>query len=142
MATISYIGIGSNMGDRKENINMAIKLLTQEKIKVKKISRIIETDPLGGPRQAKFLNAAIKITTDLNPRKLLDVLKKIEKKMGRKKTVRSGPRPIDLDILFYGKKVIKSKKLTIPHPRMLERNFVMVPLLEIAPNNILKEFIK
>jgi len=141
MAVISYIGIGSNMGRRKANIHKALEFLRQQDIKIKKISQIIETEPVGQPKQAKFLNAAIKTETDLNPHRLLDILKDIEKKMGRKKTVKNGPRPIDLDILLYADKIIKSRRLTIPHPRMLERDFAMIPLLEIASDET-KKFIR
>ena len=141
MAVISYIGIGSNMGRRKANIHKALEFLKRQNIKIKKISRIIETEPVDGPRQAKFLNAAVKTETDLNPQRLLDILKDIEKKMGRKKTVKNGPRPIDLDILLYADKIIKSKRLTVPHPRMLKRDFVMVPLLEVASSET-KKFIR
>ena len=141
MAVISYLAIGSNMGRRKANIHKALELLKKQNIKIKKISRIIETKPVGGPMQAKFLNAAIKTETDLGPQRLLDVLKDIEKKMGRKKTVKNGPRPIDLDILLYADKIIKSKRLTVPHPRMLKRDFVMVPLLEVASSET-KKFIR
>ena len=141
MAVISYIGIGSNMGRRKANIHKALEFLKRQNIKIKKISRIIETEPVDGPRQAKFLNAAVKTETDLSPQRLLDILKDIEKKMGRKKTIKNGPRPIDLDILLYADKIIKSKRLTVPHPRMLKRDFVMVPLLEVASSET-KKFIR
>lgn len=96
------------------------------------MSRIIETAPVGGPaRQGKFLNAVLKIKTNLTPLALLKHLKNIEEELGRKKTVRWGPRIIDLDILFYGDKIIDTKALKIPHPRMLERAFVLRPLLEL-----------
>ncbi len=133
-----FIGIGSNIGDRKENIKKAIKLLGKEGCKIEKISKIIETVPVGGPPQPKFLNAAIKIKTDLSPPRLLNKLKKIEKVMGRKRTVRWGPRIIDLDILLYDKLTLKTKKLTIPHPRMWQREFVLKPLSSLVSLNKLK----
>ena len=129
-----YLGIGSNLGDRLKNIKSAIsKLNSLKNTKVIKVSKIIETEPVGGPiDQGKFLNAALKIKTRLTPLNLLKNLQKIEKQLGRKKTdVRYGPRPIDLDILFYADKIIHSKNLTIPHPRLFEREFVIKPLLEI-----------
>ena len=128
-----YLGIGSNMGNRRRNIQQAIAVLKEHAIRVTKVSRIIETNPVGGPPQPKYLNAALEADTQLNPAALLFQLKKIERKMGRKKTVRNGPRPIDIDILLYGKRIIRTKKLIVPHPRMPERDFVMKPLNEIAP---------
>ncbi len=131
--TICYIGIGSNLGNRQENIKAAIKIIKLLKdTQVLKVSKIIETLPVGGPKgQGKFLNGAIKIRTNLSALKLLNSLKKIESFLGRKKSVRNGPRIIDLDILLYGNKFINSEKLKIPHRRMFERDFVLHPLLEL-----------
>lgn len=127
-----YLGIGSNLGNRRENIKKALDYLKRTPgIKIDKCSRIYETKPVGGPSQGKFLNAAIKIKTSLTPQSLLKALKKIEKDLGRKQTVRFGPREIDLDILFYGNRIIKKRNLIIPHPRMFEREFVIRPLSEI-----------
>jgi len=128
-----YIGIGSNLGDRQGNIKSAIERIKALKdTQVLKVSKIIETFPVGGPKgQGKFLNGAIKIRTNLSALKLFIGLKKIETDLGRKKTVRNGPRIIDLDILLYGNKFIKSNKLTIPHRKMFERDFVLRPLLEL-----------
>jgi 2-amino-4-hydroxy-6-hydroxymethyldihydropteridine diphosphokinase len=128
-----YIGVGSNLGNRHKNILSAVRLINKLKgTKIIKKSRIIETLPLGGPaNQPKFLNAAFKLITRLSPLQLLKKLKQIEKELGRKKTVRYGSRTIDLDILFYGDRVMKSKTLTIPHPRVFEREFVLKPLVEL-----------
>lgn len=129
---VCYLGVGSNLGNRRKNIQKALDYLAKIKgIKIEKSSRIYETKALGGPPQRKFLNAAIKIRTSLRPQLLLVTLKKIEKDLGRKPTVRFGPRPIDLDILLYGNKIIKRKNLVIPHPRMFTREFVLRPLREI-----------
>ncbi len=129
---VCYLAVGSNLGNRNKNIKKAVDYLTKIKgIRVEKVSRIYETEPVGGPTQGKFLNAAIKIKTLFSPRSLLNTLKKIEKDSGRKKTVRWGAREIDLDILLYGNKIIKMKTLVIPHPRMFEREFVLRPLREI-----------
>lgn len=129
---ICYLGIGSNLGDRRKNIRKALIYLKKTKgIKVVKISSIYETKPVGGPPQNKFLNAAIKIKTTLEPLKLLKTLKRIEKELGRKKTLRFGPRIIDLDILLYADKVIDRKDLKIPHPKMFKRKFVLMPLIEL-----------
>ena len=130
---ICYLGIGSNLGDRNRNIKEAIKKINLLKdTQVIKISKIIETKPVGGPpAQGNFLNAALKIQTRIPPLKLLKDLKKIEKGLGRTKSVKYGPRVIDLDILFYGERIINTKELTIPHPRLFARDFVIKPLSEV-----------
>jgi len=130
---VCYLGIGSNLGNRGENISLAIKKInTLKGTQIIKVSKIIETKPIGGPAdQAKFLNAALKIKTTLSPTVLLKKLKKIEKELGRAKTVRYGPRTIDLDILFYADKIINRENLKIPHPKLFEREFVIKSLLEI-----------
>ncbi|MCK9604040.1 MAG: 2-amino-4-hydroxy-6-hydroxymethyldihydropteridine diphosphokinase [Candidatus Omnitrophica bacterium] len=125
-----YLGIGSNLGNRKSQIKSAIaKINSLKETKVLKVSRIIETRPVGGPAgQPEFLNCALKVRTNLSPLTLLKKLKIIEKDLGRKKTVRFGARVIDLDILFYADKIIKRKELVVPHPRMYKRDFVLEPL--------------
>ncbi|MFA5155967.1 MAG: 2-amino-4-hydroxy-6-hydroxymethyldihydropteridine diphosphokinase [Candidatus Omnitrophota bacterium] len=130
---ICYLGLGSNLGKRRQNIMTAIKKIRSLKsTKIIKVSRFFETEAIGGPvGQGKFLNAAAKVTTALPPLKFLKELKKIESGLGRTRTVRNGPRPIDLDILFYGRRVINTKLLTVPHPRMFSRDFVLKPLSEI-----------
>mgnify|MGYP001608041410 CR=1 FL=1 len=130
---ICYLGVGSNLGERQRNIRLAIKKINAlEKTKVIKVSKIIETEPVGGPRgQGKFLNACLKIRTALSILTLLKKLQNIEKELGRKKTIRWGPRTIDLDILFYGDKIINRKDLKIPHSKVFEREFVIKPLLEV-----------
>jgi len=130
---VCYIGIGSNLGSRLKNIKLALEEIKHLKqTKIIKMSKIIETLPLGGPaKQAKFLNAVLEIETNLKPLVLLKNLKNIERKLGRTKTVRFGPRVIDLDILFYEDKVINRKELKVPHPRIFERDFVIKPLLEL-----------
>ena len=133
---IAFLGIGANLGDREENIRKAMELLGQhEDIEVLTLSDRIETKPVGGPKQEKFLNAAAKIKTDLLPLELLSQLKIVERRLGRAKAAElNGPRPIDLDILFYDDVVItKGKTLAIPHPRLAERRFVLEPLSQIAP---------
>lgn len=129
---IAYIAFGSNLGNRKKNIQDAIALLkSHQRITVQKISSLIETRPQGGPAQGKFLNGVLKIETDLSARKILKVLQDIEKYLGRKRTVKNGPRTIDLDIIFYGDKTINEPDLVIPHPRWQDREFVKKPLSEI-----------
>jgi len=132
VATV-YLGIGSNLGDRTKNIQDAVSKLNTNGISVKKVSTIIETDPVGGPPQGKFLNGAIEAQTTLTAPELHATLKKIEKDLGRVDTIRNGPRTIDIDILLYDELTFQTSTLTIPHLRMLERDFVMTPLKEIAP---------
>ena len=130
---ICYLGIGSNLGNRRKNIKLAIKKISALKEnRIIKEARLFETLPVGGPSgQPDYLNTALKIKTNIPPLTLLKKLKKIEIEMGRVPSVRFGPRIIDLDILLYGDKVINSRKLTIPHPRMFKREFVLKPLKEV-----------
>ena len=138
MAVI-YLGLGSNLGNRGQQLNRAIELIKQSGIKVSKVSSYIETDPVGGPVQGKFLNAAAMAETNLSPIELLKTLQSIEATMGRVRTVVNAPRPIDIDILLYDNLALQSQDLTIPHPRMHRRAFVLNPLKEIAPQR-LEEF--
>ncbi|MDD5561862.1 MAG: 2-amino-4-hydroxy-6-hydroxymethyldihydropteridine diphosphokinase [Candidatus Omnitrophica bacterium] len=130
---VCYLGLGSNLGKRKKNIESAVKKIGALKgTRLLKKSRIMESLPVGGPKgQRNFLNAALKINTRLSELDLLRSLKEIESQLGREKSVRFGPRVIDLDILLYADKVKKSKALTIPHPRMFKRDFVTKPLMEV-----------
>lgn len=136
VVVVAYIGLGSNIGDRKKNILKAIEELKKSGQKILKISSIYETKPWGFEKQRKFLNAVVKIKTFLSAVDLLQLCKSIERKIGRKKTFRWGPRKVDLDILFYGKKRINTRKLKIPHPEIKNREFVLRPLKEIAPRLI------
>lgn len=132
--TISYIGLGSNLGQRRRNIILAIKAIGAIKdTQVTKASTIIETAPVGGPPQGNFLNAAIEISTGISCRQLLTQLQNIEAKLGRVRNVKNQPRTIDLDILLFGDQVIREEGLVVPHPRMKSRDFVLIPLKEIAP---------
>ena len=129
-----YIGVGSNLGDRKSNIEKAIELVKLIKgVKMERASSVYETEPVGGPLQGKFLNGVLKIKTTINPFKLLGELRKIEKHLGRKRRIKNGPRAIDLDILLFGKKKIDTKSLKVPHPRMHKREFVLRGLRELLP---------
>jgi 2-amino-4-hydroxy-6-hydroxymethyldihydropteridine diphosphokinase len=132
----AFIGIGSNLGNRVEHCDNAIKLLETGGISVLKRSVMIETKPWGVTDQPEFINMVIEIETDLPPDALLALLKKTERAVGRTETVRWGPRVIDLDILLYGDSVLKTPQLEIPHPRISEREFVLRPLAEIAPDTI------
>ena len=130
---VVYVGLGSNLGDRREHIRQAIDLLGKEKgIRVVMLSSMYETEPVGFEDQQWFANAVVRLETQLSPVALLRVLKTIEKTIGRMPTFRWGPREIDLDLLLYDQICMKSPELTIPHPRMHERAFVLIPLAEIA----------
>ncbi len=129
---IVYIGIGSNLGNRHENCLCAIELLKESGLIVSKQSSMYETEPWGVTGQPAFVNMAIEIETDLDPQRLLVLLRRIEKEMGRQETARWGPRIIDLDILLYDEIVLHNDALTIPHPLMHEREFVLGPLSQIA----------
>ncbi len=141
----AYIGIGSNLGNREQNCLDAVKLLSNEKVIIRKRSSMHETEPWGIKDQPRFMNMVIEVETGLEPGKLLKILKNIETKMGRTSTYRWGPRIIDLDLLFYNDLVIDAPDLQVPHPLMHEREFVLRPLAEIAPDKahpVLKKTIK
>lgn len=128
----SFISLGSNMGDRLEMLKQAVRLLTEHSsIEVSEVSSIYETAPVGFTEQEAFLNMVILVQTDLSAPALLDICQEIERKLDRKREIRWGPRTIDLDILLFNQDRMDSERLTIPHPRMHERAFVLVPLLEI-----------
>ena len=131
MSTV-YLGLGSNLGDRLGFIHRSIEELENSGVKVLKLSTIIETDPVGGPAQGKYLNAVLKASTTHSPEELHVIIQTIERRLGRVKKMINGPRVIDIDILLYDDIKLITQKLLIPHPRMLERDFVMEPLKEIA----------
>ena len=129
----AYIGIGSNGGDRRANIKRALELIDMTSgMELEKASAIYETEPVGGPPQGDFLNGVIKVKTTLDPFAFLKNLQKIEQHIGKKKTVKNGPRAIDLDILLFGKKSVTTRNLKIPHPRMHKREFVLRGLRELG----------
>ena len=130
--SIIYIALGTNLGNRHKNLRSAIESLAPE-LRVMRESTIYETPPWGFTEQPSFLNMVIEAETSLNPRALLVYLKKREDELGRVKNFRNGPRQIDLDILFYNDLALDEENLTIPHPRLYERAFVLVPLANIAP---------
>jgi 2-amino-4-hydroxy-6-hydroxymethyldihydropteridine diphosphokinase len=128
----AYLGIGSNLGDRGGNLDRALEMLSQ-RMKVNRVSSVYDTEPMDNPHQPRFLNIACEVTTRLSPEGLLTLAKGIESKMGR--TGKTGqPRPIDIDILLYDGVIMDTPELVIPHPRMAQRAFVLVPLAEIAPD--------
>jgi 2-amino-4-hydroxy-6-hydroxymethyldihydropteridine diphosphokinase len=129
-----YLALGSNIGDREKNLREAIRLVSESGVRITKTSSLYETEPVDYLDQPWFLNAVLEAHTELSAAQLLATLRNIESQMGSKKPFAKGPRLIDLDILLYGDVTIDTPALQIPHPRMLERNFVLVPLAEIAPN--------
>ena len=137
MAHIAYIGIGSNLGDKVYQCEKAIsEILRADRHKLLAKSSLFKTKPFGYTSQDWFINGVIKIETDLEPLELLQVLKDIESRLGREKTFRWGPRAIDLDILLFDEEEIEMEGLQIPHPRLQERQFVLIPLAEIDPEVI------
>ncbi len=129
-----YLGIGSNLGIREDNCLMAISLLEENGLRITKRSAMYETMPWGVKDQPKFINMAIEAETNISPLELLSLVKKIEGEMGRQPAMKWGPRVIDIDILLYSDKLLCEADLTIPHPLMHEREFVLRPLSEIAPD--------
>ncbi len=133
---IAHIGIGSNLGDREENCLKALRLISAKAGSVRRQSSVRETEPWGLEDQPKFFNMAAEIETEAGPHELLEILKKIEREMGRKETYRWGPRTIDLDLLFFDDVIMDTPDLRIPHPLLHEREFVLRPLSEIAPDKV------
>ena len=129
----AYLGLGSNMGNRQDNVKKALDLLSQ-RLPVRKVSSLYDTEPVGNINQPHFLNLVCQVDTRLAPAALLVLAKGIESKLGRAPASHNAPRPIDIDILFYGDQIIETPELVIPHPRLTERAFVLVPLAEIAPD--------
>jgi 2-amino-4-hydroxy-6-hydroxymethyldihydropteridine diphosphokinase len=133
--TAVYLGLGSNLGNREPNLRRAVKSLLQFSNSMR-CSHLYDTAPVGNLEQPRFLNIVCEMTTALTPEQLLSVAKNLEREMGRFKGPPNGPRPIDIDILFYGDRVINNPYLVIPHPRLETRAFVLLPLTEIAPDVI------
>lgn len=131
----AYLGLGSNVGNRETQLNQAIHILNEtEGINVTQTSLIYETDPVGYVEQPQFLNQCIEIQTTLTPRDLLNACLETEQQLHRVRDIRWGPRTLDVDILLFDKQIINEDDLVIPHPRMLERSFVLIPLNDIAPD--------
>jgi 2-amino-4-hydroxy-6-hydroxymethyldihydropteridine diphosphokinase len=129
--TRAFLGLGSNLGDRLENLRAAVALLGERGPRVTRSSRVYATDPVGGPEQPEYLNAVVEVEAPGSARDLLDTCLAIERHMGRERGERWGPRVIDLDVLTFGDEEIDEQDLQVPHPRMHERAFVLVPLFEL-----------
>ncbi len=131
-----YLSLGANMGERAENIGRAIKALGARGVRVTRRSSLYETEPVKMASQGWFLNCVVEAETDLAPEALMQALLEIEKSLRRERRVPHGDRSIDMDILLYGASVVRTKEVEIPHPRMAERRFVLVPFAEIAPEAV------
>jgi len=129
-----YIALGTNVGEREDNLLQALHLLPESGVLIRRVSSIYETEPVDYLDQEWFLNMVLEAQTELDALDLLSALRLIEARMGSTKAFAKGPRKIDLDILLYGNETIDTPELQVPHPRMLERNFVLIPLAEIAPS--------
>ena len=134
MSKTVYLSIGSNLGGRERNLRDALGLLAGPSLRILRVSSFYETEPRDVADQPWFLNAVVEAETDLFPKQLLARLQKIERQLGRKRIRPKGPRTIDIDILLYGEAVIATDELTVPHPRMEERRFVLEPLAELGPD--------
>ena len=131
---VAYLCLGSNLGERETNLRQALTLLSPE-VALGEVSSIYETEPVGYKEQPLFLNLVCRISTDLPPEELLHLAKDIETRMGRVPNGQiDSPRPIDIDILFYNSEIVETQNLSIPHPRLEDRAFVLIPLAEIAPD--------
>lgn len=131
-----FLIFGSNLGNREKNLTDALSQLVKEGVEVISVSSLYETQPVDLASQPWFYNQVVEIKSNVNPKLLLELIKKIEKKMGREHYVNKGPRVIDIDILIAEDTVVQTKELIIPHPRLEERNFVLVPFAEISPDTV------
>ena len=140
MGVVGFLGLGSNLGDRLANLQAAVDALQAEPgLRVAASSRVWETTPVGGPPQPDYLNAVVRIETDLSARDLLDVARRVESRLGRIRKERWGARTIDVDVLLFDEEQIDEPDLVVPHPRMTERAFVLLPLLELEPDPMLPD---
>jgi 2-amino-4-hydroxy-6-hydroxymethyldihydropteridine diphosphokinase len=137
---LAFCGLGSNVGDRLDALQRAVDALdAAPRSRVEDASKVYETAPVGGPEQEAFLNMAVRVTTRLSPRRLLAACQRVEGQLGRQRTQRWGPRTIDVDILLYGHRRVATRALAVPHPRLLERAFALIPLMEVAPGMTLPD---
>ena len=140
MGVVAFLGLGSNLGDRLANLQAAVDALQAEPgLRVTGSSRVWETTPVGGPPQPDYLNAVLRVETDLSARDLLDAARRVEGRLGRVRKERWGARTLDVDILLYDEEQIDEPDLVVPHPRLAERAFVVLPLLELEPDPVLPD---
>ena len=136
----AFLGLGSNVGDRLSALQSAVDLVhARPGVRVDAVSSVYETEPVGGPAQDPYLNLAVRIATRRSPKRLLAGCQAVEQALGRVRTVRWGPRTIDIDVLLYEQRVVATRRLEIPHPRLTERAFVLIPLIEVAPGATLPD---
>jgi 2-amino-4-hydroxy-6-hydroxymethyldihydropteridine diphosphokinase len=136
----AFLGLGSNVGDRLAHLQSAVdRLAAERRIRVDAVSSVYETAPVGGPPQEPFFNLALRVATTASPRGLLRACQRAEQAGGRVRTVRWGPRTLDVDILLYDDRRIATSRLVVPHPRLIERPFALVPLIEVAPGAALPD---
>jgi len=126
----AFLGLGSNIGDRRAILQEAVAAIPE----LVAVSPVYETDPVGGPEQDRFYNIVVELETDRSPRDLLELCRELERRAGRVRRIRWGPRTLDVDVLLVGRERVDDDDLVVPHPRMATRNFVMVPLLDLAPD--------
>jgi 2-amino-4-hydroxy-6-hydroxymethyldihydropteridine diphosphokinase len=140
MGVTAYLGLGSNLGDRLANLGSAVHALGEEPgVRIEASSRVWETAPVGGPPQPDYLNAVVRAETDLSAPELLEACRRVEAAFGRVRAERWGARTIDVDVLLYGDETIDRADLVVPHPRLTERAFVVLPLLELDPDPVLPD---
>ena len=126
----AFLGLGSNLGDRRATLRRAVGAIPE----VVAVSPVYETEPVGGPEQGAFYNIVVELDTRRSPRQLLELCRELEREANRVRRIRWGPRTLDVDVLLVGDQAVADDDLTVPHPRMHQRNFVMVPLLDLAPD--------
>jgi 2-amino-4-hydroxy-6-hydroxymethyldihydropteridine diphosphokinase len=136
----AFLGLGSNLGDRLALLQQAVDALDADPAtRVDAVSSVYETEPVGGPEQGPFLNIAVRVATRRSPRRLLQLCQDVEQRLGRVRTERWGPRTVDVDILLYADRTVRRRDLEVPHPRLTERAFALVPLIEVAPGQHLPD---
>jgi 2-amino-4-hydroxy-6-hydroxymethyldihydropteridine diphosphokinase len=137
---VAYLGLGSNLGDRLTFLQHAVDALhATSGVRVESVSSVYETAPVGGPAQDDYLNVAVRAPTTLSPRRLLRACQAVEDALGRVRRERWGPRTVDVDILLYDDRRVSTRRLQIPHPRLAQRPFALIPLLEVAPGTALPD---
>lgn len=134
MSKLIYLSLGSNIGNREDHLRAAVERLGAAGVRVVRASPLYETEPVDYTAQPWFLNQAVEAETELFPLQLLKATQRIERELGRVRSVPKGPRTVDIDILFYGRAVVRTAELEIPHPRLAERRFVLAPLADLAPD--------
>lgn len=136
----AFLGLGSNIGDRLAHLQSGVDhIAAHPKVRIDEVSSVYETAPVGGPPQDPFLNMAIRVATTASPHGLLRACQQAEQAAERERTVRWGPRTLDVDVLLYDDRTISTRRLTVPHPRLVERPFALVPLIEVAPGATLPD---